>query len=68
MEHHKGKLAKNIKIEEKKPEERTVFTDKDFDKFEEEYDFFSWVYNKLVFNCKIVLVVMFLGHGFNVSP
>lgn len=42
MEHQKGKLAKNSPIEEKtKVKEKSVFTDEDFRKFEEEY-FVKW--------------------------
>ncbi|XP_013383345.1 active regulator of SIRT1-like [Lingula anatina] len=38
MEQHRGKLAKDRPPEPVVKEEGSVFTDRDFDKFEEEYD------------------------------
>ena len=39
--HMKHFNRRNTKASKEK-EECTVFTDRDFDKFEEEYDFFKW--------------------------
>ncbi|XP_060082259.1 active regulator of SIRT1-like [Ylistrum balloti] len=41
VQHNNGKLAKNIPTPVTQQESNTVFTDRDFDKFEQEYDFFS---------------------------
>ncbi|XP_069123783.1 active regulator of SIRT1-like [Argopecten irradians] len=38
---NRGRLSKNNPLPEAEQESSTVFTDRDFDKFEKEYDFFS---------------------------
>ncbi|KAL3877511.1 hypothetical protein ACJMK2_035209 [Sinanodonta woodiana] len=41
VEREKNRLSKNMKIEKKPKDESTVFTDRDFDGFEEDDSFFS---------------------------
>ncbi|XP_033757125.1 active regulator of SIRT1-like [Pecten maximus] len=41
VEQSRGRLARNNPLPEAEQEPGTVFTDRDFDKFEKEYDFFS---------------------------
>ncbi|KAK3591338.1 hypothetical protein CHS0354_028446 [Potamilus streckersoni] len=41
VEREKCRLSKNMRIEKKPKDESTVFTDRDFDRFEEEDNFFS---------------------------
>ena len=42
MNHARGKLSKNQPAEEKVEEDTTVFTDRDFDMFEAEYEIDHW--------------------------
>ena len=41
LDQNKGHLAKNRSSEETTKEVESIFSDRDFDKFEEEYDFFK---------------------------